>query len=140
MRRGPLASSARRQRRKVSRECEDAKLIETAQTAPPIDGGQLSKRTRTESIVELLDLYPTLAELCGLPAPQGVEGTSLIPVLKNPRATVKEAALTQHPRPAYFDRDSPMAPDAMGYSIRTDRFRYTEWRDWKSGATAAREL
>lgn len=95
---------------------------------------------RTNAIVELLDLYPTLVELCGLQQPAALEGTSLVPVLKNPRATVKEAALTQHPRPAYFDRDSPKGPDAMGYSLRTSHFRYTEWRDWKTGDIEGREL
>jgi len=53
---------------------------------------------------------------------------------------VKEAALTQHPRPAYYNREPLMTPTTMGYSVRTDRFRYTEWRDWKTGATEAREL
>ena len=96
--------------------------------------------SRTRAIVELLDLYPTLAELCSLEAPQGAEGTSLAPVLKNPSATVKEAALTQHPRPAYYNNERSKTPTSMGYSMRTDRFRYTEWRDWKTGETTAREL
>jgi iduronate 2-sulfatase len=100
----------------------------------------MANGSKTDALAELLDLYPTLVEVCGLPQPPGLEGTSLVPVLKDPKATVNESALTQHPRPAYYDRDSPLAPAAMGYSLRTDRFRYTEWRDWKSGATAAREL
>ena len=99
-----------------------------------------TKGSRTEALAELLDLYPTLAELCGLPRAEGVEGTSLVPVLQNPKASVKEFAITQHPRPAYFDRDSPPSPEVMGYSLRTDRFRYTEWRNWKTGQTDAREL
>jgi iduronate 2-sulfatase len=96
--------------------------------------------SRSSALVELLDLYPTLADLCGLPAPPDVEGVSLVPVLKNPSAAVKKAALTQHPRPAYYNRERSKSPQAMGYSIRTDRFRYTEWRDWQSGVTVAREL
>jgi iduronate 2-sulfatase len=63
---------------------------------PGVRGGM-----RTRALAELLDLYPTLAELAGLPWPRGVEGVSLVPVLKDPAASVKEAALTQHPRPAY---------------------------------------
>ncbi len=90
----------------------------------------------TESLAELLDLYPTLVELCGLPKVVGLEGVSLTPVLDSPRKSVRAAALTQHPRPAYYQG----APQTMGYSIRTDRFRYTEWRDWKSGETVVREL
>lgn len=95
---------------------------------------------QTNALVELLDLYPTLVELCGLPLPRGLDGMSLVPVLKDPNARVKAAAMTQHPRPAYYDREPSKAPTAMGYSVRTEHFRYTEWRDWKSGATAAREL
>ena len=93
---------------------------------------------KTKSLVELLDLYPTLAELCNLPVPKELEGKSLRPILADPQATVKDAALTQHPRPAY----SPAGknPEAMGYSIRTDRYRYTEWRKFKSKEILAREL
>jgi iduronate 2-sulfatase len=91
---------------------------------------------KTEALAELLDLYPTLAELCGLPEPEGVQGRSLVPVLKNPEAKVKDAAFTQHPRPAYYKG----RPDVMGYSVRTARYRYTEWRDWETGKTVAREL
>ncbi|MEQ1861598.1 MAG: sulfatase [Chthoniobacteraceae bacterium] len=95
---------------------------------------------KTNALAELLDLYPTLADLCGLPKPNGTEGASLAPVLRDPQSSVKQAALTQHPRPAYYDREAMKAPTAMGYSVRSDRFRYTEWRDWKTGETTAREL
>jgi iduronate 2-sulfatase len=96
--------------------------------------------SRTKALVELLDLYPTLADVCGLPLPPGIEGTSLLPVLKDPSRGVKQAALTQHPRPAYYNREPARTPAAMGYSIRTDRFRFTQWRDWKLGVTLASEL
>ncbi|MCB1230615.1 MAG: sulfatase [Verrucomicrobiae bacterium] len=92
---------------------------------------------RTNSLVELLDLYPTLADLCGLKAPDELEGVSLVPVLDDPAAMVKDVAITQTPRPNYL-RGKP--PEIMGYSIRTDRYRYNEWRDWKSGEAQAREL
>lgn len=93
---------------------------------------------QTDSIVELLDLYPTLADLCGLPPPKDLAGTSLRPVLIEPAATVKEAALTQHPRPAY--PEAGQNPEVMGYSIRTARYRYTEWKQFDSGEVVAREL
>ena len=93
---------------------------------------------RTDAIVELLDLYPTLADLCGLPAPTSLEGVSLRPVLEDPSKSVKPAAFTWHPRPAYPPGGND--PDAMGYSMRTDRYRYTEWRDFKTGHPVAREL
>jgi iduronate 2-sulfatase len=97
---------------------------------------QKSAGKTTESLAELLDLYPTLVDLYGLPKVAGLEGVSLAPVLTSPRKSVRAAALTQHPRPAYYQG----APETMGYSVRTDRFRYTEWRDWKTGETIAREL
>lgn len=95
---------------------------------------------RTSSIAELLDLFPTLVELCGLPRPDGLEGTSLVPVLNDVTKSVKSAAFTQHPRPAYFDREPTGEPAAMGVSVRTARVRYTEWRDWKTKNVVAREL
>jgi iduronate 2-sulfatase len=101
--------------------------------APNHPGGQ-----RTDALVELLDIYPTLADLCGLEAPKELEGKSLWPLLDDPTATVKPAAITQHPRPAYYSDDEPLT--AMGYSMRTDRYRYTEWRDAADGHVVAREL
>lgn len=86
--------------------------------------------------VELLDLYPTLADLAGLPALEGTEGKSLRPLLDDPDASVKDAALSQFPRPAYFKGE----PLHMGYSARGATHRYTEWRDWRSGEVRAREL
>lgn len=91
---------------------------------------------RTDALVELIDVYPTLCSLCGFAPPEQIEGTSLAPVLSNLAATVKEIAVTQHPRPAYYR----MQPDAMGYSLRTDRFRYTAWFDWTTHDVVAREL
>jgi len=90
----------------------------------------------THALAELMDLYPTLSDLCQLPTPTSVDGVSLVPILVDPTAVVRSAALTQHPRPAYYKG----APDSMGYSIRSNTHRYTEWRDWKSGETTEREL
>jgi iduronate 2-sulfatase len=87
----------------------------------------------TSSLVELIDLFPTLADLCGLKTPAGLEGVNLAPVLSDPTKTVKPAAFTQHPRPAYFDRTPTRTPEAMGYSVRTAAGRYTEWREWATG-------
>ncbi len=95
---------------------------------------------RTASLAELVDLFPTLVELCGLPKAAGLDGTSLVPVLRDPSATVRSGAFTQHPRPAYYDREPSKQPQAMGCSVRTDSVRYTEWRDWQTGETVAREL
>jgi iduronate 2-sulfatase len=102
--------------------------------------GNANAGKRTTSLVELLDLFPTLVELSGLPAPAGLEGKSLVPILKDPTQSVKSAAFTQHPRPAYYDRAPDKQPTAMGVSVRTATVRYTEWRDWKSGEVIGREL
>lgn len=102
---------------------------------PGIKGG-----AKTQSLAELVDLFPTLVDLCSLPMPQGLEGKSLVPVLRKPSTTVREGAYTQHPRPAYFDREPNKKPKAMGCSVRTALVRYTEWRDWTTGETIAREL
>jgi iduronate 2-sulfatase len=91
---------------------------------------------RTDALVELIDIYPTLCSLCDFAPPDQIEGTSLFPLLNDPTATVKAFAITQHPRPAYY-RDQP---DAMGYSLRSDRFRYTAWFDWTTRDVVAREL
>jgi len=88
------------------------------------------------ALVELLDIYPTLVDLCGLPRRAGLEGLSLRPVLDDPDCTVKLAAFTQHPRPA----NGPVPGEAMGYSVRDVRFRYTEWREWSTGRVLATEL
>ncbi len=96
--------------------------------------------SRTDSLAELIDLFPTLIELCGLPHPGGLEGKSLVSVLRDPSRSVKEAAFTQHPRPAYYDRTPSMLPSTMGVSVRTAKARYTEWRDWKTGEPVVREL
>ena len=65
----------------------------------------------TDSLAELLDLYPTLVELCNLPKAPGLDGVSLVPVLASPLESVRPAALSQHPRPAYYKG----APETMGY-------------------------
>ena len=74
-------------------------------------------------------------------APPQLDGTSLVPVLKDAGATVKTAALTQHPRPALYWGGGPQAlPQVMGYAIKTDRWSYHEWRDFRTGRIVGQEL
>lgn len=69
-------------------------------------------------VVELIDLYPTLADLCGFKAPAHVDGVSLVPALNDPQTRVKQHAITQVHR-----------GQRRGYTVRTERFRYTWWGD-----------
>lgn len=73
--------------------------------------------------VEFLDIYPTLCDLCGLSLTEGLEGKSLAPLLKNPSAPWDEPAYT-------YMRWG----DVIGRSVRTARYRYTEWDHGKLGA------
>ena len=77
--------------------------------------------------VELLDIYPTLADLCGLDVPKTAEGKSLRPLLKDPQAQWTKPAVTQQIR-------NHEGRQIMGYSVRTERWRYTEWDGGKLGA------
>lgn len=88
--------------------------------------------------VELLDLYPTLTDLCGLPKPRGLAGRNLARQLDQPGPT-KNFALSQFPRPvAYNFKSTP--PKSMGYSLRDDRHRLTQWIDFASGKVLAEEF
>ncbi|OYW21377.1 MAG: hypothetical protein B7Z55_05850, partial [Planctomycetales bacterium 12-60-4] len=91
--------------------CTRAPLIVSAPGQKP---GQ-----RTRALVEFVDIYPTLAELCGLKLPAHLEGTSFAPLLADPEQKWKRAAFSQYLRPG--------KEKFMGRSIRTDRWRYTEW-------------
>ncbi|MBC8128653.1 MAG: sulfatase [Gloeobacteraceae cyanobacterium ES-bin-144] len=73
--------------------------------------------------VELLDLYPTIVDLAGLTPPSGLEGASLRPLLENPTAAWSRPAYTQVQR-----------GDFPGHSVRTERWRYTEWDFGNKGA------
>jgi arylsulfatase A-like enzyme len=75
-------------------------------------------------LVELLDIYPTLAELAGLKTPDYIEGTSLAPMLDDPSKSVKTAAFSQVRR----------GPNLDGYTVRSGKWRYTEWDGGAKGA------
>jgi len=71
----------------------------------------------TRALVEFVDIYPTLAEVAGLPLPGHLEGTSFKPLFDNPQRAWKSAAFSQYPR----------QKKVMGYSMRTNRYRFTVW-------------
>jgi iduronate 2-sulfatase len=101
--------------------------------------GQAKPGARTDALVELVDVYPTLAVLCGLQVPKGVEGLSLAPLMAQPDRQWKTAVFSQYPRARSGHRHRSHG-DLMGYAVRTARYRYVEWREWKSGTIEAREL
>lgn len=86
---------------------------------------------RTRSLAELVDLYPTLCELAGLPVPSHLEGESLVPVLRHPNAPSASVALSEYPR---------FRNEFYGRALRTDRYRFVQWRRTKSGEVVKREL
>jgi len=84
---------------------------------------QMKRKDKSCSqIVEFVDIYPTLADLCELPPPANLEGTSFKPLLDNPKLSWKKAAFTQVQRGSI-----------AGRSVRTERWRYTEWDRGKQG-------
>jgi arylsulfatase A-like enzyme len=74
--------------------------------------------TTSQALVELIDIMPTLADLCGVELAEEVHGTSMKPLLSDPKAKGKDAVYT------VVSRGS-----VLGRSIRTQRWRYAEWGD-----------
>jgi len=91
--------------------------------------GMENASKRTYALTEFVDMYPTLCDLCGLPIPEHLEGRSFAPLIENPEQSWKKAAFSQYPR-----------SNVMGYTMRTERYRYTEWLDIQSEEVKAREL
>lgn len=82
--------------------------------APGIKGGKTSR-----SLVEFVDLFPSIVESCGLKIPTGLAGQSLRPLLTDPTRKLKDAAYTLVTR----------GQNRFGQSVRTDRWRFTQWSD-----------
>ncbi len=95
-----------------------------------ISDPDMPKGTRTDALTEFVDIYPTLSELCGLPVAADLEGTSMVPLFTDLKRPWKKAAFSQYPRKKTI----------MGYSMRTDRYRYNEWIDQKKNEIVVREL
>ena len=79
--------------------------------------------SRTKSLIETVDIYPTLAELAALPAPANLDGRSFVTVLKDASASTRDHAIHVYPR-----------GEGLGRAIRTDRYRLVEWKPIGAGA------
>jgi uncharacterized sulfatase len=103
-----------------------SRLFEIACRTPMLISvpGMETAGRRCPRLVELVDVYPTLVELCGLPEPEGLEGTSMVPLLQDPTRSWKKAAFS-----VVADRRT------LGKSVRTERYRYNQY-----GGTEQEEL
>ncbi len=81
--------------------------------------GMKNTGAHSDALVEFVDIYPTLCDLAGVPQPDGLEGVSFKPLVENPARPWKQAAFSQYPR--------GQKGGLMGYSMRTDRYRFTVW-------------
>ena len=97
-------------------------LFERASRAPLMMAGPgvTARGASSPRVVEFLDLYPTLAAITGVTPPTGLHGRSFAPLLANATADWDHAAVTQV-------RRGPVGQHFMGYSLRTEQWRYTEW-------------
>ena len=93
---------------------QKSNLHEEVTRVPMIISVPGMKPGRTNSVTELMDIYPTLSSLLGIPAPESVQGKNLVPVLKNPKTKIRKAALS-------FNRG--------GHGLRTDRWAYLRYKN-----------
>ena len=104
---------------------EQATRIPLIVASPGCAAGQMTK-----SLIETVDIYPTLCELTGLPVREGLDGTSFARILQSTEAKTQESVIHVYPRGG-----------RLGRAIRTDRYRMVEWKEpGASVATAEYEL
>jgi iduronate 2-sulfatase len=97
--------------------------------------GRMPASVRTDALVELTDLYPTLCSLASIPVPSQCEGSDLAELFrKDASVPWRSVARSQ------FKRDRKTGGDIVGYSIRTNTHRYNEWRNIETGRVVASEL
>lgn len=88
---------------------------------------QESRGAQPHAFTELVDMFPSLCELAEIEIPNYMQGTSFVPLLKEPNLKWKDAAFSQ------FHRRPKVSADGkryMGYSINTSNYHYIEWYDW----------
>ena len=106
--------------------------------------GQSSGGIETDAFVELVDIFPTLCDACQLPVPTELEGQSMLPVIENSAREWKSATFSQIRRRQirnYYHNntlqsltgiDLAVDDSVDGYSMRTERYRYTEWAGYSA--------
>ena len=98
-----------------------------------IDGG-----SRSKAYVELVDLYPTLCQLSGIPVPAHVKGQSFLPLLKNSNALFRKNIYSLWP--SYAGKRTDPESAIIGYAVQDDRYRYIEWTRVKNDSVLAVEM
>lgn len=88
-----------------------------------------AKGRQSNALTELVDIYPTLLDIANFPVPDYLQGTSLVPLLDNPDTAWKSAVFSQFLL-GRFGPPETRRREIMGYTIRTDQYRYVEWYDW----------
>ncbi len=104
--------------------------FEQATRAPLIFAAPGYKAGSSNSLSEHVDVFPTLCELAGVPVPAYLAGKSLVPVMKNNKAIVKDFAISQYHRTIKQDEVTKLGlatRKVEGYAIRTDKYRYVMW-------------
>lgn len=98
---------------------------------------QMSKGISSNSLVELVDLFPSTCELAGIPVPDYLQGRSFVPLITNPNQPWKSAVFSQ------FHRRPKVSADGkryMGYSMNTSEYHYIEWYGWDPQSGAKQEF
>lgn len=104
--------------------------FEQATHSPLLISAPWIKPSKTKSPTEFVDIFPTICDLAGVAIPSHLDGVSLVPVMKNPETKVKDFSVSQYPRTRnQMDNERLGWSDGqfMGYSIRTEKYRYTIW-------------
>ena len=104
--------------------------FEEATRAPLIIAGPGIKSGKTNSLTEFVDVFPTICDLAGVPIPSKLDGISLRPLMVNNSAKVNDYSISQYPRKLKkleMIKKGYTDSKMMGYSLRTDKYRYTIW-------------
>ncbi|CAA6678070.1 MULTISPECIES: sulfatase [unclassified Lentimonas] len=100
--------------------CKHSNFEQATHSPLIISAPGFEKNQRAGAPVESVDIFPTLCQLAALPIPAQIDGTSLVPMLQDADASIKDFAISQYPR---------THKGLMGYALRTERYRMVVWID-----------